>query len=84
MPWGILYLEGFFFISFFVYFLVFSSLFCINFKGNFLLVTFYEILENVHEVKWVVLMWCLDVHSLIVFEVNKAMLTQNHVTSWLY
>lgn len=64
-----------FFISFFLYFLFFSSLFCINFKGHFLLVTFYEILENIHKVKWVVLMWCLDVHSLTVFEVNKAMLT---------
>lgn len=58
-----------------MYFLVFSSLCCINFKGNYLFVTFYEILENVHKIKWVVLMWYLDVHSLVVFEVNKAMLT---------
>lgn len=70
-----MYLKGYFFISFFLYFLFFSSLFCINFKGNFLFVTFYEILENVQKVKWVVLMWYLDVHSLIVFEVNKTMLT---------
>lgn len=61
--------------------------FCINFGSNFLPETFYEILENVHKVKQVVFVWCLDVHSPCcngVNEVNRVRLTLKNMYLYLY